>query len=1314
MSTEPTPIVPPGEDWRRVIYLLKAVTDNVNDALFVKDIEGRYLFCNPVAAQIVGQPSHDILGSDDERLFGADAAKVIRAQDRRVMAEEITETEDHLVRTSGDNRLFEVTKSPFRDLDGAVIGVVGVARDITNKRAAEAALYSQQAILERVAQGAPLHEILNDLVAMIERFIPGVVGSFLLLDRDGRRLHVAAGKSLPEAYNSAIEGIEIGPQVGSCGTAVYRGEPVLVDDIATDPLWAGFKDLALSHGLRACWSTPILSRNSGEKRVLGTFAVYARQAGPPDKRLNTWIARMEHLACIAIENHESNQNLKASEGRFRAFVENTTDAFFLHEVSGVVRDVNDQACRQLGYSREELTGVMPYAIDPITTPDQMRSIQAAMEQGQRITFETQHRRKDGTLFPVEVRLSPFSQGNDVYAISTVHDITNRKENEDAILKLSDFRQSIIRTAAEGICVCHSVPDYPFVQFSVWNERMNELTGYTLEEINRLGWFQTMYPDPSIQERAINRMTLMRDGNDLRAEEWEITRKDGELRSVTISTSSLEIEGGIQAVVALIQDVTDRKRAASEAEASQRFVQAVAAASPLTIYVFDVALQRIIYSNYHIVRDLGFDIENLQALDWHRLVELVHPDDREKMPTLLSRWESAADGQMLEAEYRLKDAQGAWHWFKSRDTVFTRTADGRVGQIIGTAEDITEQKHAEEALRESERRFRELADAIPQIVWVAGPDGALTHLNAKAAEYTGVSAQKLSGWSWDQVIHPDDLPKTVAQWTEILQTGIPRDIEFRIRRVDGEYRWHITREVPVRNSAGSIETWYGTCTDIEEFKQAERSLRLTQFSIDRAVDSVFWVSPSSEILYVNDAACQTLGYAREELVGKTVPDIDPNFPRESWAAHWEEIKRRGSFTFESEHATKDGRMLRTEVTVNYLQYDGQEYNCAVMRDISARKRAEEERDRLWNHSLDVLCIAGFDGHFKHVNPAWTRSLGWSEEETLSRSSLDFIHPDDLEATILAGNQLTQGKPVIGFENRYRCKDGSYRWFAWSATSNPAIQTIYSSARDVTLEKQLSEQLRQSQKLEAIGRLAGGVAHDFNNLLTVINGYAELLLAKSQPDSWLWEPLSTILDAGERATRLTAQLLAFSRKSIIQPKILDLNLETQSAVQMLHRLIGEDIQIATELSPELDKVRMDRGQFEQILVNLAVNARDAMPRGGQITISTDNVHRLPPSTSAVDESLARPYVRFRMSDTGEGMSPEVLAQMFEPFFTTKEVGKGTGLGLATVYGIVQQAEGDISVESELGRGTTFQILIPAIRQPGEVFVEGTPPAVKTQSA
>ena len=369
----------------------------------------------------------------------------------------------------------------------------------------------------------------------------------------------------------------------------------------------------------------------------------------------------------------------------------------------------------------------------------------------------------------------------------------------------------------------------------------------------------------------------------------------------------------------------------------------------------------------------------------------------------------------------------------------------------------------------------------------------------------------------------------------------------------------------------------------------------------------------------------------------------------------------------------------------------------MRDITQRKQAEHERDRLWNHSPDPLCIAGFDGMLKQVNPAWTRILGWSPEELLGRGWIDLVHPDDREAAYAAEQMLLRGEVLSGFEDRFRCKSGEYRWFSWNAIPLPEQQTICAFVRDVTRERQLDEQFRQAQKMEAIGRLAGGIAHDFNNLLTVINGYSSLLLRETSDDDARRKSLEVMHHAGQRAATLTSQLLAFSRKAIVDPQVLDLNHVVESIVGMLERMIGEDVQLKLELAPDISHVAFDPGQLEQVLMNLAVNARDAMPDGGILKISTREIQS--PSNAPGEPTNLQPgrYVQLIVADDGLGMSDDVMAQIFEPFFTTKGVGIGTGLGLATVYGAVQQAGGVIAVESQPNRGTTFRIWLPAEDRP-----------------
>ena len=389
----------------------------------------------------------------------------------------------------------------------------------------------------------------------------------------------------------------------------------------------------------------------------------------------------------------------------------------------------------------------------------------------------------------------------------------------------------------------------------------------------------------------------------------------------------------------------------------------------------------------------------------------------------------------------------------------------------------------------------------------------------------------------------------------------------------------------------------------------------------------------------------------------------------------------------------------------------EMRLAMMAELAERKRAEEvlriseQRFRsLIENSSDAICLFKMDGDVSYASPSTPQVLGFMPEEFVGLNALDIIHPDD-RAFVKQRLKMSLKQPRIGIpaQARVRHKDGSWRWIEGTLTNllkEPSVGAFVNNYRDITKRKQAEaalqeseEQLRLSQKLEAVGRLAGGIAHDFNNLLTVINGYSVLLLRKIEDDQQR-QKVEEIHKAGERASSLTRQLLAFSRKQVLQPKILDLNAVVTNVSTMLQRLIGEDIDLVLSLNVALGKIKADPGQLEQVLMNLVVNARDAMPNGGKVVIETANMQLT--EEYATQHASVQPgsYVMLAVSDSGEGMDAETQRRIFEPFFTTKEVGSGTGLGLSTVYGIVKQSEGNIWVYSEPSHGTTFKIYLPRI--------------------
>jgi len=369
-----------------------------------------------------------------------------------------------------------------------------------------------------------------------------------------------------------------------------------------------------------------------------------------------------------------------------------------------------------------------------------------------------------------------------------------------------------------------------------------------------------------------------------------------------------------------------------------------------------------------------------------------------------------------------------------------------------------------------------------------------------------------------------------------------------------------------------------------------------------------------------------------------------------------------------------------------------------------------------NAADMIAVIDADGRRLYNSPSYERILGYSSDEMQQTSSLEQVHPEDRQLVEEAAKEARSTSVGRRIEYRMRHKDGTWRFLESTASTildaegRPVKLVIVN--RDITGRRQLEEQFRQAQKMEAVGRLSGGIAHDFNNILGVIIGYCEILQERMAPTDPLASCVEEVLQAGRRGGSLTRQLLAFSRQQVLAPKVVDLNGIILDTEKMLRRLIGEDVELSTVLGPDLGRVKADQGQIEQVILNLAVNARDAMPTGGKVTIKTGNAEM-----SEIDVRRysypVKPgsYVLLTVTDTGVGMDAATQTHIFEPFFTTKEKGKGTGLGLATVYGVVKQSDGYIEVHSELGAGTTFKIYLPQVDEPIEVEKSSSAESVPT---
>jgi len=643
-------------------------------------------------------------------------------------------------------------------------------------------------------------------------------------------------------------------------------------------------------------------------------------------------------------------------------------------------------------------------------------------------------------------------------------------------------------------------------------------------------------------------------------------------------------------------------------------------------------------------------------------------------------------------------------------VASRDDAGQPIGLVAVHRDITERRQAEEALRESEKRLRFALEGANEGLWDWTIETGDVYYSAAAERMLGYEPgemERRSGGTWDQSVHPDDLPLVQCAIDEHVAGRTPAyEAEYRFRTKQGGWKWILGRgKVVERNPDGSPRRMTGIHTDITERKQAEETRARLTAILDATPDLVAIAAADFTTLYMNPAGRRLLGIdAHADLTGRW---IGRTYPARVRRLIFDEAIptaiRDGFWRGESAFIGADGREHpATQVVLAHRNRLGNvEYLSTVLRDDTERLHAEaavresEVRHRLLfeENPIPLLVADAETLMFLAVNDAAVRQYGYSREEFLGMSIVDIRPPEDAPLAIARAAAPQEVRSQRAGPYRHQRKDGSIalvdvvsRDFVFAGRPARLVLAI-----DVTEQRHLEEQLRQSQKIEAVGQLAGGIAHDFNNLLTVIKGNVELALQQLPPDAPLRADLDQVAHAASRAAQLTRQLLAFSRKQVLTPAVLDLNEVVAEAERMLQRVIGEDIAFVTELAPTVARVTADRGQIEQVLVNLVVNARDAMPAGGSLTITTGNADVSLADAAARGISPGA-YVTLRVRDTGIGMDDATRSHIFEPFFTTKPVGRGTGLGLATVYGVVQQSGGFVTVRSAPGAGSTFTVFLP----------------------
>jgi two-component system, cell cycle sensor histidine kinase and response regulator CckA len=1020
--------------------------------------------------------------------------------------------------------------------------------------------------------------------------------------------------------------------------------------------------------------------------------------------------------------------LGESEERFRLAMEAANDGVWDWDLTNAQVIRSEAFFPMLGYKPEEFPGRVG-DWQHLVHPDDLRTVQQELDEclaGNKEAHEVEFRvrTKSGDTVWILSRgkvVVRDENGKPVRMVGTHTDITERKKTEEQIEKQASLMESLLEAIPAP--VFYKDTDHVYLGC---NDAFVEFIGLPKENIVGKSVFAVATRE--LAEIYKNHDEALFQNPGAQVYEGSVEAIDGSTRNVMFHKAIFtDASGEVAGLIGVILDITDRKKAEEALRQSEERFRKLFEQAPMGMGIVG-SDGRFHAANFRLCQMLGYTQDELTKLTFG---DITHPDHFvQDIEPIRRLYAGDIPYYQVQKRYLSKDGDIIWG---NLSVAIIRDPQGKALYTLPMIEDITERKKVEGALRESESKYKELVDNANSVIIRWKRDGTITFFNEYAQAFFGYSADEAVGKHVSILVPERDstgsdlstLVQDIVDYPDRYVNNINENVCHDGRRV-----WMTWTNKPIFDDEGQVVEILAVGSDITDRKMAEQELLASETRYRRlfeaAKDGILILDAGTgQIVDVNPFLAELLGYSRDKMLGKKLWEIGLFEDTSRSQALFAELQGKEYVRYEDlPLQTLRGEVMDVEFVSNVYLVDGTKVIQCNIRDITERRRTEKAlRDSerkyrtLFEDSIDALYLTMAGGTLIDANQAFLDLLGYEKEEMVGHSVLKtYADPADRQRYY----QAIGSKGFIrDYPLRLVRKDGrEIDCLVSSRIEHDKDGSILISRgliRDITEQRNLQRQLLQAQKMEAIGTLAGGIAHDFNNLLQVVLGYSELLLTEKREDDREYADLQKIFHAAKNGADLVQRLLMFSRKS--EPKFAPMNLKKLivQVEKLLRRTIPRMVDIHLDLSADLPEIYADSSQMEQVLMNLAVNARDAIPDLGKLTVKT--------STVTLDEEYCRlqleaspgEYVLLEVTDTGHGMDKATAEHIFEPFFTTKEMGRGTGLGLAMVHGIVKQHNGHITVYSEVGKGTTFRVYLPAIEAEVETHVETTciMPALGTET-